>query len=99
MFDYGSFIVMLIETSLSFGLYVNQVPLSNLKNPGEELFRWDIYPFIMHKRASTVKCHLEQVMGVFLLRNIKETYLLSLSLVKFIQFHSLFDLVCVFSSC
>ncbi|OIV92333.1 hypothetical protein TanjilG_10543 [Lupinus angustifolius] len=40
---------------------LNEIPLSNLKVAGPELSKWDIFPFIMHKRANSVKCHLEQL--------------------------------------
>ncbi|CAJ1967535.1 unnamed protein product [Sphenostylis stenocarpa] len=38
-----------------------QIPLSNLKMTGAELLKSDVCPFINHKRASTFKCHLEQL--------------------------------------
>ncbi|KAE9590739.1 putative chromatin regulator PHD family [Lupinus albus] len=40
---------------------LNEMPLSNLKVAGPELSKWDIFPFIMHKRANIVKCDLEQL--------------------------------------
>ncbi|XVE96003.1 hypothetical protein REPUB_Repub02eG0184200 [Reevesia pubescens] len=40
---------------------LQEVSISDLKNAGPELLRWDVYPFIMHKRASLPKCALEQL--------------------------------------
>ncbi|RDY07134.1 hypothetical protein CR513_08785, partial [Mucuna pruriens] len=40
---------------------LGEIPLSNLKMAGAELSKWDVYPFIEHKRAGTFKCHLEQL--------------------------------------
>ncbi|XWS59162.1 hypothetical protein CRYUN_Cryun08bG0098300 [Craigia yunnanensis] len=40
---------------------LQEVSLSNLKKAGPELLRWDVIPFIMHKRASLPKCALEQL--------------------------------------
>ncbi|KAL3022281.1 hypothetical protein AAZX31_04G004300 [Glycine max] len=40
---------------------LGKIPLSNLKVAGAELLKWDICPFIKHKRAVTFKCHLEQL--------------------------------------
>ncbi|TKY53323.1 hypothetical protein E2542_SST24850 [Spatholobus suberectus] len=40
---------------------LGEIPLSNLKMAGAELLKWDLYPFIKHKRAGTFKCHLEQL--------------------------------------
>ncbi|KAK7244635.1 hypothetical protein RIF29_39460 [Crotalaria pallida] len=40
---------------------LNEIPLSNLKTAGPELLKWDVSPFIIHKRASIAKCDLEQL--------------------------------------
>ncbi|XVF07268.1 hypothetical protein REPUB_Repub06bG0123700 [Reevesia pubescens] len=40
---------------------LQEVPFSNLKNGGPELLRWDVLPYIKHKRASLPKCALEQL--------------------------------------
>ncbi|KAK8468220.1 hypothetical protein PHAVU_007G255000 [Phaseolus vulgaris] len=40
---------------------LNETPLSNLKMTGAELLKSDVYPFINHKRAGNLKCHLEQL--------------------------------------
>ncbi|XP_007028829.2 PREDICTED: uncharacterized protein LOC18599003 isoform X1 [Theobroma cacao] len=40
---------------------VQEVSLSNLRKAGPELLRWDVHPFIRHKRASLPKCALEQL--------------------------------------
>lgn len=37
------------------------IPLSKLKMAGAELLKWDVQPFVKHKRADTFKCHLEQL--------------------------------------
>ncbi|GKV25726.1 hypothetical protein SLEP1_g35121 [Rubroshorea leprosula] len=39
--------------------------VSDLKNPRPELLKCDLYPFIMHKRATLPKCALEEVNGEF----------------------------------
>ncbi|MBA0620541.1 hypothetical protein Godav_006244, partial [Gossypium davidsonii] len=41
----------------------NGVSFSNLKKAGPELLRWDVQPFIMHKKALLPKCSLEQLKG------------------------------------
>lgn len=39
----------------------SQTSVSNLRAAGLELSKWDIHPFIRHKRACMPKCALEQV--------------------------------------
>ncbi|MBA0587834.1 hypothetical protein Gorai_000955 [Gossypium raimondii] len=46
---------------------LQKVPLSDLKNAGPELLRWDGHSFIEHKRATLPKCALEQLKDVILL--------------------------------
>ncbi|XWS20886.1 hypothetical protein CRYUN_Cryun30bG0007500 [Craigia yunnanensis] len=48
---------------------LQEVPFLNLKNAGPELLRWDVEPFIMHKRASLPKCVLEQFKDSILEKN------------------------------
>ncbi|KAK7278890.1 hypothetical protein RJT34_23929 [Clitoria ternatea] len=38
-----------------------EIPLSNLKMAGRELLKWDVCSFVKHKRASAIKCNLEQL--------------------------------------
>ncbi|GLT66354.1 hypothetical protein SLA2020_387220 [Shorea laevis] len=38
----------------------------DLKNPRPELLKWDLYPFIMHKRATLPKCALEELKDTIL---------------------------------
>lgn len=45
---------------------VHQTSTSDLKMAGPELLKWDVHPFIMHKRASMPKCALQQVKVVCL---------------------------------
>ncbi|KAM1079497.1 hypothetical protein ACFX2B_014049 [Malus domestica] len=40
---------------------VNETPESDLRTGGPGLLKWDIQPFIMHKRASLPKCALKQL--------------------------------------
>ncbi|XVE75643.1 hypothetical protein DITRI_Ditri12bG0109600 [Diplodiscus trichospermus] len=40
---------------------LQEASLSDLKKAGPELLRWDVQPFIKHKRASLPKCALEQL--------------------------------------
>ncbi|CAI8602166.1 unnamed protein product [Vicia faba] len=40
---------------------LHEVPLSNLRIAGAGLLKWDVNPFIAHKRADNVKCHLEKL--------------------------------------
>ncbi|GLT96073.1 hypothetical protein SLE2022_137220 [Rubroshorea leprosula] len=42
--------------------------VSDLKNTRPELLRWDLYPFIMHKRATLPKCALEELKDTILSR-------------------------------
>ena len=46
-----------------------EVPFSNLKTVGSKLLRWDVEPFIMHKRVSLPKCALEQFKDSILEKN------------------------------
>ncbi|MED6206786.1 hypothetical protein PIB30_029980 [Stylosanthes scabra] len=39
---------------------LDEIPLPNLKKDGAKLLKWDVSPFISHKRA-TIKCDLEQI--------------------------------------
>ncbi|KAI5330445.1 PREDICTED: TRF 10 [Prunus dulcis] len=40
---------------------VNETPESDLKMGGPGLLKWDVQPFIVHKRASMPKCNLSQL--------------------------------------
>ncbi|OMO70258.1 hypothetical protein COLO4_28664 [Corchorus olitorius] len=40
---------------------LREVSIPKLKRACPELLRWDVHPFIMHKRASLPKCALEQI--------------------------------------
>lgn len=40
---------------------VRQVPVSNLKIDGPDLLKWDLQPFIKHKRTSLPKCALQKL--------------------------------------
>ncbi|XP_017981924.1 PREDICTED: uncharacterized protein LOC18591106 isoform X2 [Theobroma cacao] len=40
---------------------LQEVSVSDLKKAGPKLLRWDVHPFIMHKRASQRTCALEQL--------------------------------------
>ncbi|MED6184211.1 hypothetical protein PIB30_045242 [Stylosanthes scabra] len=42
---------------------MDEIPFPNLTKDGAKLLKWDVSPFIMHKRA-TIKCDLEQVIHV-----------------------------------
>ena len=48
---------------------LQEVPLLNLKKVKLELLRWDVEPFIMHKRVSLPKCALEQFKDLILKKN------------------------------
>ncbi|GLT88216.1 hypothetical protein SLE2022_062510 [Rubroshorea leprosula] len=43
-----------------FQCILQESSVSDLKNPRPELLKWDLYPFIMHKRATLPKCALEE---------------------------------------
>ncbi|CAI0377069.1 unnamed protein product [Linum tenue] len=40
---------------------LQEISISDLEKGGPELLKWDIQPFIMHKKASMPKCALEQI--------------------------------------
>ncbi|XP_050380846.1 uncharacterized protein LOC126798064 [Argentina anserina] len=39
----------------------NETPESDLRNGGPGLLRWDVHPFIVHKKATLPKCALKQL--------------------------------------
>ncbi|OMO89592.1 hypothetical protein CCACVL1_07748 [Corchorus capsularis] len=45
---------------------LREVSIPKLKRACPELLRWDVHPFIMHKRASLPKCALEQLKDTIL---------------------------------
>ncbi|KAJ6363384.1 hypothetical protein OIU78_003539 [Salix suchowensis] len=45
---------------------LQEKPVSDLKRAGQERLKWDIHPFITHKRASMPKCALEKVKDAIL---------------------------------
>ena len=42
-----------------------QTPESDLRNAGPGMLRWDVWPFIVHKKATMPKCALKQVHCTF----------------------------------
>ncbi|KAK9266112.1 hypothetical protein L1049_017790 [Liquidambar formosana] len=40
---------------------LREMSISNLRMAGPELLKWDVRPFIMHKRTCLPKCALEQL--------------------------------------
>ncbi|XP_002526722.2 uncharacterized protein LOC8278948 isoform X1 [Ricinus communis] len=45
---------------------LKEMPVSDLKMAGPDLLKWDVPPFILHKRASMPKCALEQLKDAIL---------------------------------
>lgn len=55
-----------------------QTSLSDLRTAGPELLKWDVRPFIIHKRACMPKLALQQVKGLFLKKEKEKRISLSL---------------------
>lgn len=45
---------------------IQETSASDLKIAGPELLKWDVHPFLMHKRASMPKCALQQLKDTIL---------------------------------
>jgi len=81
---------------LNVNISFYQTSLSDLRTAGPELLKWDVHPFIIHKRACMPKLALQQVKGLFLKK--KNSLSLLSPFPHFIHSHYFFiiQFVCFF---